>query len=132
MAVSWGFTLRWTGAVCTLWVRAAVPCWFKSEERSGPGRLRVTTPCNPGTGALFAMQHNRWDQALKVTAGGAALVGHAGAVLLRKAADQAELTGQLSTALRKAGTSPLLDRGAVLVSMAAAIALGAASMSDIA
>jgi uracil-DNA glycosylase len=33
---------------------------------------------------------------------------------------------------RKAGTSPLFDRGAVLVSMAAAIALGATSMSDIA
>jgi Transposase DDE domain group 1 len=78
------------------------------------------------------MQHNGWDHALKVTADGAGLVGHAGAVLLRKAADQAGLTGQLSTALRKTGTSPLLDRGVVLVSMAAAIALGATSMSDIA
>jgi hypothetical protein len=78
------------------------------------------------------MQHNGWDHALKVTADGAGLVGHAGAVLLRKAADQAGLTGQLSTALRKAGTSPVLDRGGVLVSMAVAVALGAASMSDIA
>jgi hypothetical protein len=78
------------------------------------------------------MQHNGWDHALKVTSGGAGLVGHAGAVLLRKAADQAGLTGQLSPALRKAGTSPVLDRGIVLVSMAAAIALGATSMSDIA
>jgi hypothetical protein len=78
------------------------------------------------------MQHNGWDHALKVTADGAGLVGHAGAVLLRKAADQAGLTGQLSTALRKAGTSPVLDRGIVLVSLAAAIALGATSMSDIA
>ena len=78
------------------------------------------------------MQHNGWDHALKVAADGAGLVGHAGAVLLRKAADQAGLTGQLSWALRKAGTSPVLDRGIVLVSMAAAIALGAASMSDIA
>jgi hypothetical protein len=69
---------------------------------------------------------------LKVTGGGTGLVGHAGAVLLRKAADQAGLTGGLSAALRKAGTSLLLDRGIVLVSMAAAIALGAASMSDIA
>jgi hypothetical protein len=34
--------------------------------------------------------------------------------------------------LRKAGTSPLLDRGIVPVSMAAAIALGATSMSEIA
>ena len=78
------------------------------------------------------MQHNGWDHALKVTAGGTGLVGHAGAVLLRKAADQAGLTGQLSAALRKKGTSPLLNRGAVLVSMAMAIALGATSMSHIA
>ena len=78
------------------------------------------------------MQDTRWDHALKVTGGGTGLVGHAGAVLLRKAADQAGLTACLSAALRKTGTSPLLDRGIVLVSMAAAIALGATSMSDIA
>jgi hypothetical protein len=78
------------------------------------------------------MQHNGWDHALKVTADGTGLVGHAGAVLLRKAADQAGLTAVLSAALRKAGTSPVFDRGIVLVSLAAAIALGATSMSDIA
>ena len=78
------------------------------------------------------MEHNGWDHALKVTGGGTGLVGHAGAILLRKAADQAGLTAGLSAALRKAGTSPVLDRGIVLVSMAAAIALGATSMSDIA
>jgi hypothetical protein len=78
------------------------------------------------------MQHNGWDHVLKVTAGGTGLVGHVGAVLLRKAADQAGLTGQLSAALRKAGSSPVFDRGTVLVSLAAAIALGATSMSDIA
>ena len=78
------------------------------------------------------MQHNGWDRALKVTADGKGLAGHAGAVLLRKAADQTGLTGQLSAALRKKRTSPLLDRGIVLVSLAAAIALGATSMSDIA
>jgi hypothetical protein len=78
------------------------------------------------------MQHNGWDHALKVTADGTGLVGHAGAVLLRKAADQSGLTAQMSAALRKKGASPLLDRGIVLVSLAAAIALGATSMSDIA
>jgi hypothetical protein len=78
------------------------------------------------------MQHNGWDHALKVTADGTGLVGHAGAVLLRKAADQAGLTAQLSAALRKAGRSPLFDRGGVLVSLAVAITLGATSMSDIA
>jgi hypothetical protein len=70
------------------------------------------------------MQHNGWDHALKVTGDGVGLVGHAGAVLLRKAADQAGLTGWLSAALEKAGRSPVLDRGVVMVSMAAAIALG--------
>ncbi len=78
------------------------------------------------------MQHNGWDHALKVTGGGAGLVGHAGAILLRKAADQTGLTALLGGSLRKAGTSPVFDRGIVLVSVAAAIALGARSMSDIA
>jgi hypothetical protein len=78
------------------------------------------------------MQHNGWDHALEVTAGGKGLVGHAGAILLRKAADQTGLTGALSGALRGKGTSPLIDRGIAIVSMAAAIALGATSMSDIA
>jgi hypothetical protein len=78
------------------------------------------------------MQHNGWDHALKVTGDGEGLVGHAGAILLRKAADQAGLTAGLGAALRKAGTSPLFGRGAALVSMAEAIALGATSMSDIA
>jgi Transposase DDE domain group 1 len=77
------------------------------------------------------MQHNGWDRALKVTADGAGLVGHAGAILLRKAADQAGLTAGLSAALQKKGTAPLFDRGIMLVSMATAIALGATSMSDI-
>jgi hypothetical protein len=78
------------------------------------------------------MQHNGWDHALKVTATGAGLVGHAGAVLLRKAADQTGLSAQLSEAARRKGSSPLLDRGLVIVSLAVAIALGATSMSDIA
>ena len=78
------------------------------------------------------MQHNGWDHALKVTAGGTGLVGHAGAVLLRKAADQAGLTAWLGGALQRAGSQSVFDRGTVLVSLAAAIALGAASMSDIA
>ena len=77
------------------------------------------------------MQLNGWDHALKVTSDGKGLVGHAGAILLRKAADQAGLTVQLSAALRKKGTAPLLDRGIVLASVAVAIALGATSMSDI-
>ena len=78
------------------------------------------------------MQLNGWDHALKVTSDGKGLVGHAGAILFRKASDQAGLTAQFSAALRKKGTAPLLDRGIVLASVAVSIALGAASMSDIA
>src|SRR5215472_13279918 len=78
------------------------------------------------------MQDTRWDHGLKVTGEGEGLVGHAGAVLLRKLADQAGLTGALGSALARAGKFPLIDRGIALVSMAAAIALGATSMSDIA
>ena len=57
------------------------------------------------------MQHNGWDHALKVTGGGTGLVGHAGAILLRKAADQAGLTAGLSAALRKAGNRPFSTGG---------------------
>ena len=78
------------------------------------------------------MKLNGWDHALKVTATGKGLVGHAGAILLRKAADVAGLTPLLSGALEEKGKSPLLDRGTVLVLTAAAIALGATSMSDVA
>ncbi|HEY3957830.1 MAG TPA: IS1380 family transposase [Streptosporangiaceae bacterium] len=78
------------------------------------------------------MKDNGWDHALTITGDGSGLVGHAGAVLLRRAADQAGLTGFLGTALRLAGKSPLFGRGAALVSMAVSIALGATSMSDIA
>ena len=78
------------------------------------------------------MQLNGWDHALKVTSDGKGLVGHAGAILLRKAADQAGLSAVLSAALRKKNAYPLFDRGIVLVSVAVSIALGATSMSDIA
>ena len=57
------------------------------------------------------MQLNGWDHALKVTSDGKGLVGHAGAILLRKAADQAGLSAVLSAALRKKNASPLFDRG---------------------
>jgi len=77
------------------------------------------------------MQDTGWDHALKVTGDGEGLVGHAGAVLLRKLADQAGLTAALGSALARAGKFPLVDRGIALVSMAVAIVLGATSMNDI-
>jgi hypothetical protein len=78
------------------------------------------------------MQHTRWDHGLKVAADGQGLVGHAGAVLLRKLADRAGLTAALGPALGRPGRFPLVDRGIALVSMAVAIALGASSMCDVA
>jgi Transposase DDE domain group 1 len=74
----------------------------------------------------------RWDRNLSVAADADGLIGHAGAVLLRKLADQCGLTSALGAALGRKGKFPLIDRGMALVSMAVAIALGAASMSDIA
>ncbi len=73
-----------------------------------------------------------WDRNLSVTPDGEGLIGHAGAVLLRKLADQSGLTAALGRALARAGKFPLVDRGVALVSMAVAIVLGARSMSDIA
>src|SRR5438128_3061605 len=74
----------------------------------------------------------RWDRNLSVAADADGLIGHAGAVLLRKLADQCGLTPALGAALGRKEKFPLIDRGAALVSMAVAIALGATSMSDIA
>jgi hypothetical protein len=82
-------------------------------------------------GALFVTHDTRWDHALKVTGDGEGLVGLAGAVLLRKLADQVGLTGALGSALTRAGKFPLVDRGIALVSVAVAIVLGATSMNDI-
>jgi hypothetical protein len=77
-------------------------------------------------------KNTRWDRNLSVAADAEGLIGHAGAVLLRKLADQCGLTSALGAALGRAGKFPLVDRGMALVSMAVAIALGATSMSDIA
>ena len=77
------------------------------------------------------MQDTRWDHGLTVTGEGQGLVGHAGAVLLRKLADRAGLTAALGAALARKAKFPLVDRGVALVSMAVAIALGATSMTDI-
>ena len=77
------------------------------------------------------MKDKSWDHALEVTADGAGLVGHAGAVLLRKLADQSGLTAGLDEALTQKGTSPQLSRGVTLASTAIAIAMGATSMADV-
>ena len=52
------------------------------------------------------MDDTRWDHGLKVTGEGEGLAGHAGAVLLRKLADQAGLTAALGSALARAREVP--------------------------
>src|SRR5450756_2561463 len=100
-------------------------CGSNSEERPGSGRLRgIHTHAIPWTGALFVMHPNGWDHALKVTGAGTGLVGHAGAILLRKAADQAGLSAGVAAALRGAREWHLFARGAARVSMGAPFALG--------
>src|SRR5207244_7378230 len=95
------------------------------------GNTRLPHHVISQAGALFVMDDTRWDHRLTVTGEGQGLVGHAGAVLLRKLADRAGLTAALGAALARKGKFPLVDRGVALVSMAVAIALGATSMSDI-
>ncbi len=72
-----------------------------------------------------------WDQRLVIDSGGKGLVGHAGAVLLRRCADRTGLTSGLNRVLPRGKGPGWWDRGTVLVSLAVAIGLGATSMSDI-
>lgn len=72
-----------------------------------------------------------WDQRLVIASGGKGLVGHAGAILLRKCADRTGLTSGLNRVLPCGKGPGWWDRGTVLVSLAVAIVLGATSMSDI-
>ena len=113
MSVSWGFVPVRAGGGCTLRVRGISRAPGGRERHAGDGRAAAVLRCLSGAGraksalvpgiyglphlvlprngALFAMQHNNeWDRALKITADGRGLIGHAGAVLLRKAADQAD------------------------------------------
>lgn len=75
-----------------------------------------------------------WAARLQVAVGGKALVGHAGAILLRQCADRTGLTGALNTVLPRGAGPRWWDRGTVLVCLATATAtataLGATSMSD--
>ena len=68
---------------------------------------------------------------MQVASGGKGLVGHAGAVLLRRCADRTGLTSALNKALPGGRGPGWWDRGAVLVCLATSIVLGATSMSDI-
>jgi hypothetical protein len=78
------------------------------------------------------MHSTAWSKGLDVTAGGQGIVSHAGVVLLRALADRTGLTSGLSIALARRGFVPRHDRGRVLADLAAAIADGAAVISDFA
>lgn len=65
-----------------------------------------------------------------MTATGKGLIGHAGAVLLRRLADRAGLTAALAGVLPKGAGPGWRDRAAVVVQLAVAIVLGARNLSE--
>ncbi|MEU3042498.1 IS1380 family transposase [Streptomyces diastaticus] len=71
-----------------------------------------------------------WDRGLSVTADGKGLVGHAGAVLLRRLADRIGLTRGLAGVLPTSTAAGWRQRAAVLVQLAVTIALGARSLLE--
>ncbi|GAA2017667.1 hypothetical protein GCM10009799_52060 [Nocardiopsis rhodophaea] len=72
----------------------------------------------------------RWDRGLSVTTDGKHLVGHAGAVLLRKLADGTGLTRALTDVLPSSTANGWKERAAVLIHLAIATALGARSLLE--
>ncbi|MEJ8660992.1 IS1380 family transposase [Streptomyces sp. MS1.AVA.4] len=70
-----------------------------------------------------------WDRRLVVRASGKVLVGHAGAVLLRRCADRTGLTGALAKVLPSGGVG-WRDRAQLVVQLAVSIALGATNLSE--
>jgi hypothetical protein len=71
-----------------------------------------------------------WDRRLSVVADGKRLIGHAGAVLLRRCADRTGLTGALAEVLPSSAVAGWRDRATVLVHLAVAIVLGAENLSE--
>lgn len=72
-----------------------------------------------------------WSARLSLDHAGKGLVGHVGAVLLRKAADGCGLTSGLGDALARRGFLPGWDRGVVWIQLAVVIALGGRCLADI-
>jgi len=71
-----------------------------------------------------------WDRRLLVVTDGKRLIGHAGAVLLRRCADRTGLTQALATVLPSSTAAGWRERAGVLVHLAVAIVLGAANLSE--
>lgn len=76
------------------------------------------------------MHEPTWDHHLSVTADGKNLIGHSGAVLLRKLADRTGLTRALAAALPTSTTTAWRDRATTLVHLAIAIILGGRNLSE--
>jgi hypothetical protein len=76
-------------------------------------------------------QRSGWSSRLSVAAAGQGLVGHAGAVLLRRCADKTGLTSTLNGLWPRGRGPAWWDRGLVLVDLAITIALGGTCLSDI-
>jgi len=71
-----------------------------------------------------------WDKRLTVRADGRGLVGHAGAVLLRRLADRVGLTAALAEVLPGGVGVGWRERAPVVVQLAVAIVLGAKNLSE--
>jgi Transposase DDE domain group 1 len=71
-----------------------------------------------------------WNRGLSVAADGKGLVGHAGAVLLRRLADRVGLTRGLAGVLPSSTSAGWRERAGVLVQLAVAIVLGARSLLE--
>lgn len=76
------------------------------------------------------MHEPTWDRGLSVTADGKNLIGHSGAVLLRRLADRTGLTRALAKALPTSTATTWRDRATALIHLAIAIALGARNLSE--
>jgi hypothetical protein len=78
------------------------------------------------------VEFTAWSRGLSVEVGGADVVSHVGAALLRMLGDKVGLTGGLSTAMVGTRQLPLHDRGRVLTDLAAMVADGGTRIKDIA
>ncbi|MEU2427455.1 transposase [Streptomyces sp. NPDC013157] len=81
-------------------------------------------------GTFLVVERTRWDRRLSVVADGKRLVGHAGAVLLRRCADRTGLTQALAKVLPSSTVAGWRERAGVLVQLAVAIVFGAANLSE--
>ncbi|MFZ3475795.1 IS1380 family transposase [Streptomyces sp. 4.24] len=71
-----------------------------------------------------------WDRGLSLRADGKGLIGHAGAVLLRKCTDRVGLTDALAEVLPTSAVNGWRDRAQVVVQVAVAITLGATNLLE--